>query len=286
MERTTPGDLLVAGHVNVDRFLRVARFPGLDRTEPVLSEREELGGTATTIARVARRLGLRTGLLARVGDGFPERFRAQLRRDRIDVRGLETVPGEPTPCCTIIEVPDGSTRTLIQQGPMRDGPSTTPGSSWCQRYRWVHLGTGPPQRTLVLAEAAQGAGRRVAFDPAQEIFYRWDRAIFRRVLARIDVLFGNEAEVAVARRWAGGPKDLLALVPLVVRTEGRRGATAFYRGGTVHAAAERPSRRRTLVGAGDAFRGGFYAGWLRGATLRDCLTAGNRTARQRIEGRL
>jgi len=283
---TAPRDLLVAGHVIVDRFLQVASMPGADRTEPVVGERTELGGTATNIARAARRKGLRVGLLSRVGDGFPPAFRARLRAEGIDLRGLTTVPGAPTPTCTIVEEPGGVTRTLIQQGPMGGtGLSSLPGS-WWRTYRWVHLGTGDPAYYLRLARAARAGQRHVGLDPAQEIFYRWDRARLRKILPLGDILFGNRAEIARASSWVGGagPEGLLDYLPLVVRTEGPRGATAFYRGGSVHEAGRRPRRTRTLVGAGDAFRGGFYAAWFSGEPLERCLASGNREALARVEG--
>jgi len=284
--RARGGQLLVAGHVNVDRFLRVERAPGPDRTVPVLAERTELGGTATNLARVARHYGVRVGLLARVGDGFPSEFTALLRKEGIDLRGLERVAGTPTPTCTILEESDGTTRMLMQQGPMANAGRPPLSGSWWRSYHWFHLGTGDPRRTLRLARVAGGAGRRVAFDPAQEIFYRWDRAALRRLVPWVDVLFGNRAEIEHAARCLGlrPPERLVEQLPLVVRTEGGGGATAFFRGGQVHAAAVRPRRVRSLVGAGDAFRGGFYAAWFEGARLGACLARGNRSARAWIEG--
>lgn len=277
-------ELLVAGHVIVDHYLRVASMPRADRTEPILAERLELGGTATNVARAARRCGVRVGILSRVGDGFPATFRDRLTQEGIDLRGLTTVTGEPTPTCTIVEERGGTTRTLIQQGPMRSG-GARPGA-WWRSYRWLHLGTGDPAYYLRLARAARELGRHVALDPAQEIFYRWDRSTFLRVLPFADVLFGNRAEIGHAAGWAGSgrPEGLLEHLPLVVRTEGPGGATAFYRGGAAHVAGRRPRRTRTFVGAGDAFRGGFYGAWFAGEPLERCVAAGNRQALARIEG--
>jgi sugar/nucleoside kinase (ribokinase family) len=280
-------DLLVAGHVVVDHYLNVASFPGADRTEPVLAERTELGGTATGIARAAARHGVAVGILSRVGDGFPPRFRRTLRAEGVDLRGLRRVAGFPTPTCTIVERSDGSTRTLIQQGPMGDVRGYPAPGTWWRRYRWLHLGTGDPRSYLRLARAARAAGQHVALDPAQEIFYRWDRATFLAIAPCADILFGNRAEVARAAVWAGGrrPEKLLERLPLVVRTEGASGATAFYRGGELHVPSRRPRRTRTFVGAGDAFRGGFYGAWFGGEPLARCLAAGNRAALARVEGR-
>ena len=86
-------DLAVNGHVNVDVFLRVDRFPEADRTVPLVGGRTELGGTATIIALVASREKARVGLLSRIGDGFPAEFRHRLERSGIDLGGLQRVPG-------------------------------------------------------------------------------------------------------------------------------------------------------------------------------------------------
>ncbi len=277
-------ELLVAGHVNVDRHLRVPRFPGPDRTEPVLAERTELGGTATNLARVATRLGVRTGILSRVGRGFPPEYSRLLRAEGIDLRGLSLDPDVPTPSCTILEEPSGATRTVIQQGPMGSAGSRELPGRWLAEYAWLHLATGDPSFYVELARASRARGVKVAVDPAQEIFYRWDARRLRAVLASAEVLFGNRREIRHAGRLVGGGiRGLLARVPLVVRTEGPAGATAFSRVGTVRSAATVPHRMRSLVGAGDAFRGGFYARWFHGETLARCLDGGSQAASRWIE---
>jgi len=282
-----PRDLLVSGHINIDRFLAVRSFPPPDRTVPVLGHRAELGGTATNIARSASRLGVATGLIARVGDGFPDAYLAELATQGIDVRGVERVRGLPTPTCYILEETGGAQRTLIDQGAMAHPTIGRSPPRWLSDYAWVHLTTADPDFQIRLATWARGRGIHVAADPAQEIHYRWDRRSFRALLGLSEVLFGNRSEIARAAEFVGAHRTeaLLAFVPLIVRTEGRNGASAFSRAGKFHVPPVRPGRVRTLVGAGDAFRGGFYAGWFAGQPLPRCLTAGARSAARWIEGR-
>ncbi len=280
-----PRDLLVSGHVNVDRFLRVSSFPLADRTVPVHAQSVALGGPATTLARVATSLGVATGLVSRIGSDFPAEFLRRLASGKIDLRGVEKVADQGTPTCYIVEDHDGRQRTLIDQGPMGNVRGARYPGPWLKEYSWLHVATGDPFYSLGLIARAVKGGLKVAVDPAQEIFYRWDAPRFRRLLSNAEILFGNRAEIAHAIRLSGGggvPR-LLERVPLVVRTEGSDGATAFSRAATYHVSSRRARKVRTFVGAGDAFRGGFYSAWFHGSPLRDCLEAGTRSSTRWIE---
>jgi sugar/nucleoside kinase (ribokinase family) len=272
--------------VNVDRFLRLKLFPAPDRTVPVAANRIALGGTAATLARVASSYGVRTGIVARVGTEFPAEFRRALRTARIDLRGVETVPSAPTPTCYIMEDEDGGQRTLIDQGPMGDAARASLPAAMLHQYSWLHVTTGDPTFQLRLARLAGRTRVRVAADPAQEIHYRWDRRSLTELLGLSEILFGNRAEIAhaVALVGGGGTDALLARVPLVVRTEGPDGVSAFTRAGVRHVPATRARRVRSAVGAGDAFRGGFYAAWFEGEPLERCLRAGTRAGARWMEG--
>jgi len=282
-----PRDLLVSGHVNVDRFLRVPAFPDADRTVPVESHRFELGGTATNIALTASRYGVAAGLVARVGSEFPSTFWRRLRSAHLDLRGLERTAEAVTPTAYIFEDRHGQQRTFMEQGPMGTPPARAPPRPWLEEYSWLHLTTADPDFQLRLLAEARRLGVRGAADPAQEIHYRWDRPRLRRLLAGSEILFGNRGEIdrAVQLLRMRRPEELVAMVPLVVRTEGPDGATAWDRTGTIHVRGTSPRRVRTVVGAGDAFRGGFYAAWFEGEALRGCLVAGNRAAQRWLEGR-
>ncbi|MCI4321398.1 MAG: PfkB family carbohydrate kinase [Thermoplasmata archaeon] len=280
-----PGDLLVAGHTIIDRYWDVASLPLRDRTVPVKGVRVRLGGTAANIARAAAGRGLQTALVGRVGDDFPEEFRAELRASHLVLDGLETVRGARSPTCLIVEDGKGGQMTLIDQGAMDDESDAEIPRDLLRNYPWVHLTTGDPSFQLRLLTAARASGARIAADPAQEIHYRWNAKGLRRLLAGSEVFFGNEAETAAAVRLlsVGSASKLTRLVPLVIVTRGRRGARAYSRAGTVDVAGRTPRRLHQVTGAGDSFRGGFYATYLRGAPLVDAMSAGVAAAVEWIE---
>ncbi len=285
--RNRPRDLLVAGHVNVDEFLQVAKFPPADRTVPVIHRRTDLGGPAANIARSASHYGVAWGLVARLGAGFPTALRAQLVRSGIDLRGVESHGHRTTPTCYIVEDERGGQRTFIDQGAMSDdAPTRFRTGPWISEYSWLHVTTGPPTALLALQAAARSSGLHVAADPAQESHYRWEAAPLRRLVGGSEILWGNRSEIermsSLLRR--SGPEALLDLVPLIIRTEGSEGSTGFSRAGVIHVRAKKPRKMRSVVGAGDAFRGGFYAAWFAGQLLRECLTAGQNSATRWMEG--
>ena len=279
-------DLWVVGHTNLDHLLHVGALPGRDRTVPIRARETQLGGTAANLALAAASWGVRTGLVSRIGSDFPAVFRERLEAAGVDLRGVTVDGAIPSSACFITEDGHGGQSTLIDQGPMRDGIGYDGPKGIFAEAPWTHLATGSRAYLLEVKAAVRAAGGRVAVDPAQEIHYRWDGKGFRGLLDGAEILFGNDHEIARAVKLLGVRRleGLLEHVPLVVRTEGPRGATALSRVGLTHVPAPRPKRLRRVTGAGDAFRGGFYAGWFEGLPIEGCLTAGVRSAARWVAG--
>lgn len=272
--------LAIAGHLNIDHHLHVDRLPDPDRTVAVRRRHAELGGTAANLARAARREGVPVGIISRVGDDFPAEYRATLRAEGIDLAGVESVAGAGSPSCVIVHDDRGSQVTFIDQGPMADARSAPVPQRLLATCRWVHLGTGDPEYLARIQRWSRAHGVRVAFDPAQEIHYRWTAEALRSALDASELFFGNQAEAERARSLLGLSRvsDLTAHAPTVVVTHGRRGVVAYTRRGRTGVPAVAMGRVTDPTGAGDAFRGGFYGGWLAGRALDDCLSAGTRAA--------
>jgi nucleoside kinase len=275
-----PWQLLVTGHTNIDRYLWVDELPRADRTVPIRVRSEALGGTAANIARVAARSGIRTSLMSRVGPDFPASFRGLLEQEKVDLASFVTVAGSSSPTCFIVEDGRGSQMTFIDQGPMADERRVRVPKGLIARSEWVHLTTGDPSFQLRVAEAAHRSGTKVAADPAQEIHYRWNRRDLTHLLDRSEVFFGNRSEAERAAQALRVPsvRRMVDRIPLVVVTLGRQGAMAITRRGIERVPSLSTPRAIRVTGAGDAFRGGFYSGWLLGRPLRVCLQLGARTA--------
>ncbi len=268
------------GHVVLDYIVTVPRLPKPNTSIQILDRRRYFGGTAGNLARAAARLGVKTSLATFVGSDFPDDYRDALRREGADLQDLRVVRGSNTPTAWVFSDRLGNQMAIVDQGPMKDAPSRPVLRHSVRDVELVHLGTGRPEYYVKVADYAEELDRRIAFDPSQEIHYVYSAAIFRSLLRRATYFFGNEAELAQAKRFAGvtSTEGLLRQVDAVIATLGAKGSLVITREGRFRIPRVRPKRVVDVTGAGDAYRAGFYAGLARGYDLRRCGILGSAVA--------
>jgi sugar/nucleoside kinase (ribokinase family) len=238
------------------------------------------GGTAANVAVVAAKLGTPTSLASFVGKGFPSQFHEHLRESGLDLTDLTMVEEFPTPECFIFSDGVDNQMAFVIQGPMEVADRLDLQTHSIECSEIVHLATGNPGYHMRVAEEARRQGKTVVFDPGQELHYKWDPTTFARMLQMADVLFLNHAEVDRALRYTRQtkPRDLLRYVETLVLTRGREGSSMRTRDGRIDVPMVPASRVEDTTGAGDAFRGGYYAGLHRGMGPRDCMFLAAATA--------
>ena len=278
----------VFGHTNVDHIASVPAFPPMNQSIEITRFETLWGGTAANIAAAAARQGVPVALASFVGEDFPHQFESHLRGVGVDLEDLERVPGYPTPECYIFSDGADNQVAFVIQGPMAgaDGFRVQRGAlRACER---VHLATGNPKYHLAVAREARRMGLPVAFDPGQELHYKWSPGPFMEMLGLSDLLFLSEAEMRCTLKYADVSRieDLLDAVRSIVITLGREGSRLLTRGGrTVRAPAIEAPRVEDTTGAGDGFRAGYYSGLWRSMSPRECMLLGAATASFIVEAR-
>ncbi|GLW05738.1 ribokinase [Microtetraspora sp. NBRC 13810] len=260
-------DVVVAGSVNADLVVRVARRPGPGETVLGSDLATFPGGKGANQAVAAARLGARTAFLGRVGsDAHGRLLRESLARDGVDLRHLRETDG-PSGVALITVGPGGDNSIIVSPGAngRLDAEDVAEADGLLRSARVVSLQLEIPLPAVL---AAARAARRVVFNLSPPA------PVPAELLARCDPLVVNEHEAAFVLGDTGSPvrlaRALLALGPRsVVITLGAEGAVAAGRDGDVTAI---PSPRVEAVdttGAGDAFTGALAWRLARGDKLPD-----------------
>ncbi|HEX9817267.1 MAG TPA: PfkB family carbohydrate kinase [Candidatus Thermoplasmatota archaeon] len=252
----------VYGHVNVDYILQVKELPRAEQTVPVIRELVRLGGTAGNIARGAAFLSVPTAIASCVGEDFPPRFREELTAAGIDLVDFRQIPG-PTPKIWIISSAKGEQSAVIDQGVMGDNHSRPRLDYTMLGSDWIHFTTGPAKDHFDIAKEASRIGKKVVFDPGQELSYRYPERDFERFLDLADVFICNKQELGIAQEKLGygDPKQLLDHVDAIIGTRGSEGSVLYTERETINinACPVRTQEAVDTVAAGDLYRAGLYA---------------------------
>ena len=298
-------DLVAVGRSSVDLYGE--QIGGL--LEDMGSFAKYVGGSPTNTAVAASRLGLKAGLLTRVGADHMGRFiRRQLVREGIDVRGVIT-DAERLTALVLLGIRDRETFPLLfyrencadMALSERDLDDAWLGSARAVLINGTHLSTpGVFAASVGAARRVKSAGGRVVFD----VDYRpvlWGLAAkdlgeqrfvahagvtqrLQSVLTLCDLVVGTEEEIHIL---GGIEVTVTALKNIrahtsaaIVLKRGQHGCVAFpaeipsaVEGGIVVPGF--PVEVYNVLGAGDAFMGGFLRGWLRAATLEQCCSFAN-----------
>jgi 5-dehydro-2-deoxygluconokinase len=298
-------DLIAIGRSSVDLYGE--QIGG--RLEDMGSFAKYVGGSPTNTAIAAARLGLRTGLVTRVGADHMGRFiREQLVREGVDVRGVRSDPERLTALVVLGIRNQESFPLLFYRENCADMALCEQDldDAYLASARAVLI-NGTHLSTAGVFAASMGAARRVKAHGGQVIFdvdYRpvlWgltakdlgenrfvaDTHVTQRlqnVLPLCDVIVGTEEELCIL----GGSVELLRAIENIraktaatlICKRGASGCVAFS--GEIPADVEAgvvvpgfKIKLLNVLGAGDAFMGGFLRGWLRGEALEACCRFGN-----------
>ena len=262
----------VFGHVNIDYLMNVEKLPAPNTSVEVTNVKRFFGGTGSNIAMIASGMGVRTALASFVGTDFPEDFRNALFKANVDTFDLAEMPGFMTPTCRIMTDPKCNQIAIMDQGPMSAMDRFPIARHTIESSEIIHIGTGRPAYYLKVMKAARKLGKRIHFDPAQELRYVYTPELFSDMLALSDVLFVNQHELKIAMKYLGTKKKekMLDHVEILVVTKGRDGSEIITPSGIVPIPVIKPKKVVDPTGAGDAYRAGFYAGLSRGMDLETC----------------
>jgi sugar/nucleoside kinase (ribokinase family) len=268
--RSQHRSLLVVGSVALD-----------DIDGPFGWHKDQLGGSASFIARAAAYFTRNVSIVAVVGADFPSRHVEELAAVGVDTSGIERQAGE-TFHWVGRYAPDLATRETLDTklGVFADfQPKLSPAQAEAEL---VLLGNIDPDLQLDVLRQVK-APKLVAAD-TMNLWINIKRPALEKMLAGVHTVMLNDEE---ARQLAGehnlrkAAGHILSLGPRsVIIKRGDAGALLFHGGGVFAAPAAPLADVRDPTGAGDSFAGGFlgylaYAGDLEPRTIRTAMIMGS-----------
>ncbi|HVL29766.1 MAG TPA: adenosine kinase [Sphingomicrobium sp.] len=257
--------------------------------------RELSGGSAGNTAAGLAALGCKAGFIGQVADDqLGDIYQHDIASLGIDFIVPARADVGATARSLILVTPDAQ-RTMntflgaaqmLDKSDIDEAEVAGAGIVYLEGYLW-----DPPAPRAAMEKAiaaAHAAGRKVAFTLSDTFCVDRHRDGFWQLLKdrKVDILFGNEAEIAAM----AADSDLDAAiakvadaVPLLVVTRSEQGATAIAGEERADVPARPIERLVDTTGAGDLFAAGFLAGLAKGKSLKESLTLGAIAAAEVIQ---
>jgi 5-dehydro-2-deoxygluconokinase len=300
-----PLDVITMGRCSVDLYGQQIGA----RLEDTQSFAKSVGGCPANIAIGCARLGLKAGIVTRVGDEQMGHFvREQMAREGVALDGIITDPKRLT-ALVLLAVENDKTFPLIFYRENCADMALTEGeidpsfiaSAKAVLVTGTHFSQSHTRAAQNKAiEIARSHGNKVVFDidyrpnlwglaghgAGEERYIRSEQvsAQLKAILPHCDLIVGTEEEIHIA----AGEEDTLAalrairsLAPAtIVLKRGPMGCVVFpeaipprLEDGIVGRGF--PIEVYNVLGAGDAFLAGFLCGWLKGERLETSATWAN-----------
>jgi 5-dehydro-2-deoxygluconokinase len=298
-------DVITMGRCSVDLYGQQIG----SRLEDVTSFAKSVGGSPSNIAIGTSRLGLKVGLVTRVGDEQMGRFvLEQMTREGVSTKGITTDPQRLT-SLVLLSVQSDKTFPLIfyrdncaDSALCEDDVSeefiTSAGALLVTGTHFARAVNDKAQRKAMAI--AKKHGRRIAIDidyrpnlwglaghaAGEERYIKSDKVTshIQSVLADCDLIVGTEEEVHIA----GGSEDTLTALKAIraiskgtiVLKRGPMGCVVYPE--AIPASLDDgivgkgfPIEVYNVLGAGDGFMSGFLRGWLKGESHETSATWAN-----------
>jgi adenosine kinase len=279
-------DILLTGSVAYDYLMT---FPGLFK-EQILPERLEKislsflvdsmsrqrGGVAPNIAFTMALLGERPRVMATVGEDFGD-YRQFLEGAGVDTTLMQVVPGLFTASffattdqsnAQLASFYPGAMRVAAKQSILQVEP----------RPDLVIVSPNSPEAMTKFSAECHDAKIPYLYDPSQQIL-RLEGPELARDMDGADFLFVNDYEFELITKKTSWDLGLiLQHVKVVVVTRGKDGATVYTNKTERLIPAVPEERIVDPTGVGDAFRGGFLAGYAHGFDWKLCGEIGSLAA--------
>jgi adenosine kinase len=249
------------------------------------SMRRVRGGVAANIAYTMKLLGANPILFSTVGQDFSD-YRRWLEELGLNTTHLLEIQDEFTASFFCNTDAEGKQISSFYSGAMLHASHYKLADRGLTDATLVLIGAGDPVAMLQQAAECQQFGIPYALDPSFQVA-RFSGEEMVQNFRGAAYLFCNEYELAVIQNKTGWSlNEVKAQVATLVVTLAEKGSmiyTDFGQGETIAIPPAQPQRIANPTGAGDAYRGGFFAAWAKALPYELCGRVGSLAAAYALE---
>jgi len=276
-------DVAVVGHFAIDSI----RLPS--RSAPFVV----LGGSATYVSLVAKRLDGQVSVISKVGGNFPEAYMWWLREEGIDLSGVTKLAKDQTTYFELTYTKDLSNRTLRLKS--KASPISASDLPRSLKAKAIHIAPIVGEISYEVVEKLKCCAEFLSLDP-QGLLRSFDEtgkvtsssSVDKRLFSLINIYKSSLDEISAFTGNSNLKSAIKAIhdfgVETVIVTLGAKGAVLSVEG-TIYNIP--PCNSRVIVdptGAGDAFIGGFLTEYICQKDSFWCACVGSAAASLVIEG--
>jgi len=238
----------------------------------VNSMSRQRGGVAPNIAYTLALLGEQPYLMATVGEDFLD-YRDWLESKGIDTSMTEVIPGEFTASFFATTDQLNAQIASFYPGAMAYAAKQSL-KNLIENPDFVIISPNDPEAMKNFASECRELNIPYLYDPSQQILRLFGEEILRDMEGAY-FLFVNDYELGlILKKTSLRMEEILDKVNIVVVTKGEKGSTIYADDRIIETPVVVPDIIVDPTGVGDAFRGGFMAGFSKGWDWETCGKVG------------
>lgn len=230
--------------------------------------KKQKGGTAGNIAYNLALLKQPVSILGAAGKDFSE-YANFLEENGVDISQIQIVEDSTSTAFIMTDLKDNQI-TAFYPGAMSENSSLT-----LNQTDLVVISPNDPQAMINFAKQCQDLEIPYMLDPGMQL-PRLKAEDLQEMLKGATILIGNDYEIELLSKKIQETRDnLLERVEILITTLGEKGSVIQNKDQTSQIASAKPTEVIDPTGAGDAYRAGFLAGYLKKLDLKTCGQMGS-----------
>ncbi|MBI2020415.1 carbohydrate kinase family protein [Candidatus Daviesbacteria bacterium] len=238
---------------------------------------KQKGGNAGNIAYTLALFGCPVAIVGSVGGDFSE-YANFLQDAGVDVSKIKIIEGDSTSSAFIMTDLADNQITAFYPGAMNEASSLSLSGV---QSDLVVISPNDPNAMVNFVKQCQISHTPYMFDPGMQLPVLSDEQLLQEISAA-EILVGNDYEMELIKQRIKD-QTLLKKIKILITTLGEKGSLIQTKEQTIQVNPAKPDQVLDPTGAGDAYRAGFLAGYIKNLDLKTCGQMGSVAACYAIE---